>query len=124
MAPTTGSIDITDLVSSMQSTFVTWATNLAFGALIVVPGLSWIGWPVISSIVRSGISFVVGTLANDAVLAAFFFNTAIKKASQAADYSTAVNAKLNLPPTATEAEYAQAEQNEIQAFHNFVLLSS
>lgn len=116
-------IDITNLVTNMQSTFVTVTSNLAFTAITGVPGLSWLRLPILSSILKSSLSWVLGALANDIMLSAFFLNTAITKASQAQSYVDAVNIKNNLPPDATEADYAKAEQNEIASFNNFVILT-
>jgi hypothetical protein len=121
---TPGTVDITNLVSSMQSTFVTWATNLAFAAIVAVPGLSFLGLPVISSILRYALSWVIGKIAADAALEAFFLNTAVRNASNAQDYVDAINAKNSLSETATDAEYLVAEQNEMAAFHNFVVIGS
>lgn len=119
-----GTVDITNLVSSMQSTFVTWASNLAFAAIIAVPGLSFLGLPIISSILKYALSWVIGKIAADAALEAFFLNTAIKNASNAVDYVDAVNAKNSLPETATDAEYALAEKQEMDAFRNFVVIGA
>lgn len=117
-------IDITNLVSSIQSTFVTIATNLVMTAVIAVPGLQWLNLPIIRSIVKASIGWIIGVLANDAMLGAFFLNTAVKSASQAQDYVNAVNAKNNLPQTANKEEYAKAEQAEISAFNSFVRLTN
>ncbi len=46
----------------------------------------------------------------------------MRKSSQAKDYIDAVNSKLELPDTATDAEYERAERHEIDAFNSFVIL--
>jgi len=119
-----GTVDITNLVNAMQSTFTTWGTNTVFAGLIAVPGLSFLGLPIISSILKAGITWALNYLSNDAILYTFFFNTAIKNASNAADYLTAVNAKNSLPDTATDAEYLEAEQNEMASFKSLVVIGS
>jgi len=108
----------------MESTFVTWATGAAFTALAAVPGMFWITAPIISTFIQWVFSSIIGWVARQAVMQAFFLDTAIRKASQAGDYQDAVNAADNLPTTATDKEYADAEQAEILAFRNFVLLTN
>lgn len=121
----TGTVDITNVVSALQSSFVTWGTKFAYADLLTVPGLgTFIALPIISSIAQYFIARIIGSLAGSAVMAAFFLNTAVRKASQAQDYSDAVNAKNSLPPTATDAEYAAAEQTEMNAFKNFVMVTN
>lgn len=118
-----GTVDITDLVNALESTFITLAVQVAYAAIIAVPGLQWLGLPVISSILNFSLNWIISLLANDAMLAAFFLNTAIVKASQAGDYIQAVENKNNLPPTATKEEYEQAEQAEISSFNALVIIS-
>lgn len=118
-----GTVDITDLVNALESTFITLAVQVAYAAIIAVPGLQWLGLPVISSILNFSLNWIISLLANDAMLAAFFLNTAIVKASQAGDYIQAVENKNNLSPTATKEEYEQAEQAEISSFNALVIIS-
>lgn len=118
------SIDITDLVEKARSSFVTWGVAYIFGAEVAIPGLEWVADPIISTIDKELIRIVLNAISSSIVMEAFFLNTVVKKASQAQDYVDAVNAKLNLPPSATEAEVLKAEQNEVAAFRNFVVLTS
>lgn len=122
--PPTGTIDITNLVETVRSSFVTWGTAFAFSAIVAVPGFQWVGFPVISSLVKSAIEFVLNVISKASVMQAFFMNTAVRKASQAVDFIDAVAAKNNLPPTATDLEYENAEKAEMAAFRNFVLLTN
>lgn len=115
-----GTIDITDLVEKMRSTFVMWASAYLFGLIILVPGLGWIAFPVISSLVKAAVNWGVTALSKAAVLEAFFLNTSIRKASQAQDYIEALSEKNALPPTASDKEYEDAEKKEMEAFRNFV----
>ena len=119
-----GTIDLTGVVSSMQSTFVTWANTAVFAGLLTVPGMQWIGLPVVSYIVKAAINAAIAWLAESAMMAAFFLNTAVRKASQAQDYADAVSNKNGLPPTATPEEFKNAEQAEMDAFHRFVLFTN
>lgn len=120
--PPTGTIDITNLVATVQSTFINWATKLVVAtATGYFPPL---GWPVISSLFNFLVNKVVTVIANAVEMQAFFLNTAIRKASQAQDYINAVDAKASLPPTASDADYEKAEQNEMAAFRNFVMVTN
>lgn len=120
----TGTIDVTNLVGDLQSTFVLWAVKYAYAAIIVVPGLSWIALPGVSDLVQDGIEWLATLLSGSAILQAFMLNTAIRKASQAQDFQDAVNAVKALPTTVTDEEYSNAEQTQINAFHNFVMVTN
>jgi hypothetical protein len=63
-------------------------------------------------------------LSKSSVMLAFFGNTAIRKASQAKDFTDAAHRKDSLPPTATDAEYEAAEQEEMIAFRNLVMVTT
>lgn len=119
-----GTVDITNLVSTLQSTFVTWATAYVVAQTIAIPYMTWIALPFVNYIYKSLVGWLLGILSNSTVMMAFFMNTAIKKASQAQDYLDAVNAKNSLPNTVTQAQYKQYEQNEISAFNSLVSLTS
>lgn len=120
----TGEVDITNVVSALESTFVTWAETFIFGEAIATPGLQWLALPIISTIFKWALSGILNLLAGEVVMGAFFLNTAIKNASQAKGYVDAVTAKESLPPTASDADYAIAEQKEIAAFKSLVTLTS
>lgn len=122
--PPTGTIDITDLVSSLKDSFVSWAVAYIYGLIIAVPALSWLAIPGFSGVFKFMLKFVFNLLANSVVMEAFFLNTAIRKASQAQDYVAAIAAKDGLPPTASQKEYQDAEAKQMAAFRNFVMLSN
>lgn len=122
--PPTGTIDITNVVESVASSFETYADNFLFGLIIAQPGMAWLGLPIISSIAKFIIGKVVSALVGDALMQAFFLNTAIRKASQADDYLAAMDAKNALPTTATDKEYYDAESKEMAAFRNFVIITN
>lgn len=122
--PPTGTIDITNLVGSLQDSFIKWATDFVYVEMLTVPALSWLGWSVIGIFSKFIIELVIRVLAGALVMRGFFLNTAIRKASQAQDYVDAVKLINGLPPTATDKEYENAEKAEMAAFRNFVLISN
>lgn len=122
MTNPTGTIDITNTVDNLKSTFVTWATAYIYGLEIAaVPALAT---PIISDLDKALVKEILNLLTSAAIMEAFFLNTAIRKASQAQDYVDAINAKNKLPPTASQDEYAKAEALEVVAFRNFVMLGN
>lgn len=124
MSGTDGTIDITNAVAAAQSSFVTAAETYLTGLILAVPGLGWLAYPIISALFGSALKWVLNKLSEWAVMQAFFLNTTMRKASQAQDLIDALNAKNNLPPTATDDEYAKAEQAQILAFNNFVVFTN
>lgn len=120
----TGTIDITDTVENMRQTWVTWAVAFIFAEEVAIPGMEWVALPIISAIDKEIIKLILDAVSKQAVMLAFFANTAIRKASQAADYTDAIKAKKALPLGATEEEFKHAEKTELLAFRNFVMLSN
>lgn len=118
------SVDITDLVEKSKSAFVDWAVAFIYGEEIALPGFQWVALPVINEIDKFLIRQIVQSLADSAVMGAFFLNTALKKATQAKDFVEAADALANVPTTATQEEYKRAEQTRMAAFRDFVLLTS
>ncbi len=123
-APPTGTIDITNLVEQMRQSFVSWAVLYLFGLEASIPGMEWVALPVLSTIDKEILQVILDALSKSGIMMAFFLNTAVKKASQAKDFTDAANALDGLPPTATDEEYENAERNKILAFRNFVMLSN
>lgn len=122
--PASGTIDITNLVATIKSTFINWGTTYLTTLASSTPYTFWLKWPVISTIFETLVKLGVTAIANALEMEGFFINTAIRKASQAQDYISAVDAKNQLPPTATDEEYENAEKAEMAAFRNFVLLTN
>lgn len=89
-----------------------------------MPGLEWVALPVISELDKTAIQAILDLISKSVIMEAFFINTTIRKASQAQDYVSAVDAKNSLPPTATKDEYEAAEKAEMSAFRNFVLITN
>lgn len=112
-------VDLTDLVETMRTTFVTWSVNTIFAQTVATPGLQWLALPIISSIYRAILTKIVGMVSKEAAMQLFFMNTAIRKSTQSKDYVDAVRAKQGAK---TYEEFEKAEQYEIQAFNNFVRL--
>jgi hypothetical protein len=124
--PKTGTIDITNTIEAMRSTWVSWSTTYVQSCITLIPygiGPMLSTWP-LRSIIKWGLTLALNTISKSAVMGAFFLNTAIRKASQAQDYVDAINAKNALPPTASDAEYQKAEQAEMATFRNFVMVSN
>jgi hypothetical protein len=120
-----GTVDITNVVESLRSAFVDWATAFVMGEELLIPQLAWLATtPIVSSIDKAVIHAVIDSLSKSAVLGAFFLNSAIKNASQAHDFVTAVNVKQTLPPTASDLEVENAEKAQMHAFRNFVLFTN
>lgn len=112
-------IDITALVSMLQGSFITWAVNYVFAATVALPYLSWIALPILSSLYRSALNTIFTWVSNNAILQAFFWNTAVRKSSEADDYVAAVQAKQG----ALDADYEKAEQLEMARFNDLVILN-
>lgn len=121
-SPPTDTIDITNLVTSLKTTFINWAVAYIYG--LEVAAEPWVGLPIISSIDRMIVKALITYLVNSAIMEAFFLNTAVRKASQAQDYVDAIAAKAALPPTTSQANYQLAEQAEMTAFRNFVMVTN
>lgn len=123
-APPTGTIDITDLVEKIRQSWVTWGVAEVSAAVLGIPGIggflififNWFGKPLVE--------LVFNFISKRGVMLAFFLNTAVRKASQAKDFTDAVHAKNSLPDSATKEEFANAENHEIIQFINFALISN
>lgn len=122
--PADGTIDITNTVSNMSDTFVTLAYNYLTGLALAIPGigpvLTWFIKIFAGPLIKWGLEKLVVW----SVMQAFFMNTAIRKASQATDYTEAMKIKLGLPEDVSDEEYANAEAAEMHAFVNFVMVTN
>ncbi len=124
--PTTanpGTVDITNLVTGLQTSWVAWATLYLTGLAGSTIYTAWLNWPVISIIFTFLVKLGVTALANALEMQGFFLNTAIRKASQAQDFISALNAKDLLPSTATDEEYENAEKAQMVAFRKLVIVT-
>lgn len=121
----TGTIDVTNVVEALRVGFVDWATAFVMGEELLIPQLAWLATtPIVSSIDRAVIHGIIDMLSKHAVMQAFFVNSAIKNASQADDFVSAVEKRQALPDTATDQEVNDAEAAQMLAFRNFVLLTN
>lgn len=119
-----GTIDITNVVTKTKEVWIQWAVGLVGVAARGTPVLSWLNLPVVSQVFDFLLTKIITLIANALVMEAFFLNTAIRKASQAQDFVSAVDAKNALPPTASNEEYENAEKVQMVAFHNFVMVAN
>lgn len=119
-----GTIDITDAVEKMRSTFVLAANEFLFSWIAAIPGFGWILYPVIKPLTQTVLKKILEALSNWVVMQAFFFNTALRKSSQAADFVRAVVARENLPEDVSDEEFEKAQLAEIEAFNRLTRLSS
>lgn len=125
MADTSGTIDITSTVQDMQDTFIKWADDFVYAQLTAVTSLaSVVAIPIVKFFLGWFINWLITKLAGSTVMIAFFGNTAIRKASQAVDYTTAKAAVKNASPNLSDADYEALEDAEILAFNNFVMVTN
>lgn len=119
-------IDITDAVEKLRSTFVDWAVAAAFTEeLAAVPELApFLALPIVSDIDKAAIRAVLDWVTKKTEMQAFFFNTVIRKSAQAQDFIDAVNAVGDLPKDASDATYLQKEKARALAFSNFVRITN
>jgi hypothetical protein len=117
-----GIIDLTNVVEKMRSTFVLAAKEYLMGLLMAIPGLGPFAMWFARVLGGRFIDWVLGRLSEWSVMQAFFMNTAIRKGTQAASYVKKVDAKEQLPLTATDEEYEKAERDELAAFDVLVSL--
>lgn len=126
MSTNDGTIDLTETVDYMKSTFVTWAGNYLVTEMLASAALSWLGplAPFVASFIGRITRWIAEKLSNTSVMYAFFLNTAIRKPAQAKDYVKTVAAKNNLSPEVSDEVYKQAELDECAAFDRFVSLNN
>ncbi len=124
MAQNDGTIDITDVVEKARSTFVLMGVTYLKGVILAIPGLQWLGLPIIRNFFDYAITKILNMISNWGVMSAFFMNTAIRKASQAHDFVDAVNQKNALPEDASDEEYEKLELAQISAFNNFIRITN
>lgn len=119
-----GTIDITDTVEKMKETWVLAEKEALMAAILAIPGLGWIAFPIAKVLLGAAVHWTLTFLSNSGLMIAFFTNTVLRKASQAKDFTDAYSNKMNLPPTATDEEYEKAERIQIDKFNNFVRLTN
>lgn len=123
--PETGTVDITALVEKLKASWITWATRLVMTAGKAIPYFGAVfAWPIVSTLLEMFLGWAIELLADAFEMQGFFMNTAIRKASQARDYVESVDAKNALPPSVSDEEYERAEQKEMLAFRNFVMVTN
>lgn len=119
-----GTIDLTNLVDKMKATFILAGKQFIIAEALAIPGLGPFAVWVIKNILDSAIEWALTKLSNWPYMQAFFWNTAIRKASQADDYIDKINYRESLPTIASDDEYEKAERAELEAFDRFVRVTN
>jgi hypothetical protein len=109
-------VDLTLVADGFQASFVTWGATYLLGVISAIPGLSWLSWPVISTVATAAFGGILDIISKSVIMQGFFMYTAYQKGAEARDFATAVAAKAALPPTATDEDYKHAEEKQILAF--------
>lgn len=122
--PAPGTVDLTNVVEAVRSSFVTFAVTFIEGAAATSPATSWLLVPVIRQAFHAGLTWAIGALSKAVEMQAFFLNTTLRKQGQAADFVQAVDALAALPKTASKEEYANAEKLRMDAFRRFVMVTN
>lgn len=117
-------IDITELVENLRQTWVVWAVDTAYAAVVIQPGFQWLAFPVISTLFKKVLEAVANALSKTAEQQAFFLNTAVRKASQSVDFTEAVKKKNSLPEDVSDEDYRKAELAQMDAFRSFVRVTT
>lgn len=122
--PSPGTIDLTDTVEAVRSSFVSLGTAFLIEGASKVPYLMWLNFPIIKQIFQYSVKYFLGKLSEWTAMQAFFMNTTLRKQGQARDFIAAVAALNALPKTASKEEYANAEKARMVAFRNFVMVTN
>lgn len=117
-------IDITETVEYLKSSWVTWAKAYLFGVIVAIPALGWLAAPVIKLFFGAALDWILNKLANSAEQQAFFMNTVLRKASQASDYTDVMRRKLNFPLDGSDKDYEELEREEMVAFGQLVRVTA
>lgn len=116
-------IDITDLVEKTRSSFVDWAVLYVYGIEVAIPGMEWVGLPIVKDIDQEVLRLIIDGLSKSLVMGAFFMNTVMKKATDADDFIAAVAAIQNLPKDVSDEDFKKYRLAQMDAFRNFVALT-
>lgn len=119
-----GVIDITETVEQMRQAWVDYSINVINGFEAATPSLQWLNIPLVNTIEESILRQLLTALSNSMIQQAFFLNTALKKPSQALDFTAAARALRELPEDASDEEYKKHEEARMAAFRAFVPLTT
>lgn len=115
-----GVLDITQIVEDMKVVWIDYMIAWINGLEAVAPGFEWLNLPFINTIEEDVLRTYLGRIADAPIMWAFFENTAIRKDSQARDFTAAVQATMHLPEGISDEEYQKLEDNKMAAFRAFV----
>lgn len=119
-----GVVDITETVEELRQAWVTWAIRYIDGLEAAAPNLMWLNAPIVDQIEHEILKMILDAISKSVEMQAFFLNTAIRKASQAKDFTAAVREIREKQQTMTEDEFEKAEQRKMAAFRSFVAVTS
>jgi len=114
--------DITALSDKLGSTFESWAVSFLLREITSISGLVWLSWPILNPLLTFFLTRVISRLCRSIEMRSLFFHVAIRKAESAQRYLNAKMTLENLPPTATDDEYEQAEKLAMAAFCSLVTI--
>jgi glucan phosphoethanolaminetransferase (alkaline phosphatase superfamily) len=114
-------IDIEDFANSVKSSL----HKYLLGVVITIPAVAAvIKVPVIGSLAKDFISFLISYVLGEAGLAAFIINTKVFTQAQAKDYLEALKKLEQAPVDIPDAEWEKLEDEANHAFRNLIRFAS
>ena len=114
-------IEIDSFVQKALATWIAWASGLVQGWLFTA--VPWLNVPIVRSLVKKIIEWVVRRYSEKAEKAAFFMNTKVRAADQAKDFEALVDKVEALPDDVSDEEWANAEREKLAAFEQLMSLT-
>lgn len=109
------------LLAGLTQSFDAWAAGYVFAELVALPGMSWLGLPLISGLTLVVLEQIITILTRGPVMQGLFAAAAAVKAAEADAYAAAVAARRAVPPAAPKDDHAKAEAAELDAFRRLVV---
>lgn len=119
-----GVVDITETVEELRQAWVTWSIRYINGLEAATPELMWLNGSLTNSVEEAILKVILDAISKAVEMQAFFLNTAIRKASQAKDFTKVVREIREKQENMTEEEFEKAEQRKMDAFRNFVSVTA
>lgn len=114
-------IEIDSFVQKALATWIAWASGLVEGWLFTaVPALNI---PIVRSIIKKIIEWLVRRYSEKTEKAAFFFNTKVRATDQAKDFEALVDKVEALPDDVSDEEWERAEREKLAAFEQLMSLT-